>query len=67
MGCASKILGPTGRLGRPLRVHGLHRLANRTLVLASAVGARVYFAAHPQDEWCGTFDIPPDDIRPESF
>jgi cell division protein FtsA len=54
-GLASKILGQQGRLGRPLRVHGLPQAATGP-GFASAVGL-CCFAAHPQDEWWD-FDMP---------
>lgn len=54
-GLASRILGQTVRLGRPLRVQGLPQAATGAAFSAS-VGLCL-FAAHPQDEWWD-FEIP---------
>lgn len=56
-GLAARILGPTIRCGRPLRIDGLiHRYTDPGF--AGAVGLAL-FAAHPQDEWWD-FEMPSD-------
>lgn len=54
-GLASRILGQSVRLGRPLRVQGLPQAATGA-AFSSTVGLCL-FAAHPQDEWWD-FEIP---------
>ncbi len=54
-GLASRILGNSVRLGRPLRVQGLPQAATGA-AFSAAVGLSL-FAAHPQDEWWD-FEIP---------
>jgi len=56
-GLAARMLGPSVRIGRPLRIPGLaHQLTDPCF--ASAVGLAL-FAAHPQDEWWD-FEVPAD-------
>jgi cell division protein FtsA len=54
-GLASRILGQTVRLGRPLRVQGLPQ-ATTGASFSAAVGLALW-AAHPQDEWWD-FEVP---------
>lgn len=54
-GLASRALGQSVRLGRPLRVQGLPQAATGA-AFSAAVGLCL-FAAHPQDEWWD-FEIP---------
>ena len=63
-GLAARILGPSVRLGRPLRVQGLPQVATGP-AFASAVGLSL-FAAHPQDEWWD-FDMPHDSYPARSL
>ncbi|MBT0956246.1 cell division protein FtsA [Alphaproteobacteria bacterium KMM 3653] len=61
---ASRVLGQTVRLGRPMRVQGLPQAATGP-GFAGAVGLCL-FAAHPQDEWWD-FDIPADTYPARSY
>lgn len=63
-GLAARILGPTIRCGRPLRIDGLaHQFTDPSF--SSAVGLAL-FAAHPQDEWWD-FEIPADSYSARSL
>ena len=63
-GLAARILGPTIRCGRPLRIDGLaHQFTDPGF--ASAVGLAL-FAAHPQDEWWD-FEMPADSYPTRSL
>ena len=63
-GLAARILGPTIRCGRPLRIAGLaHQFTDPSF--SSAVGLAL-FAAHPQDEWWD-FEIPADSYSARSL
>lgn len=54
---AARMLGPSVRIGRPLRVQGLpHQMTDPGF--AASVGLAL-FAAHPQDEWWD-FEMPAD-------
>ncbi|MFD1883034.1 cell division protein FtsA [Paracoccus pacificus] len=54
-GLAARMLGPSVRIGRPLRIQGLaHQLTGPNF--ASAVGLAL-LSAHPQDEWWD-FEMP---------
>ena len=56
-GLAARMLGPSVRIGRPLRVQGLpHQMTDPSF--AASVGLSL-FAAHPQDEWWD-FETPAD-------
>ena len=63
-GLAARILGPTIRCGRPLRIDGLaHQFTDPSF--SSAVGLAL-FAAHPQDEWWD-FEIAADSYSARSL
>ena len=63
-GLAARILGPSVRLGRPLRIDGLaHQFTDPSF--SSAVGLAL-FAAHPQDE-CWDFEMPADSYPTRSL
>ncbi len=63
-GLAARILGPSIRCGRPLRIDGLaHQLTDPSF--SSAVGLAL-FAAHPQDEWWD-FEMPADNYPARSL